>query len=154
MRIDKVNWITAHIYCKPKCHSFSPSLSWKEKTFGPRHCLTKCALENKVLNQNCWPWYNFFSGEVTSYFDTSYYIQAHILGSMLFRLFVCMFFVYFFGEGTLYFCSRNSFEHLTTQEALCIFVVVTVLNNLTTHLNSFTIVQDDAGISCTIQYTE
>ena len=25
----------------------------KKENLGPRHCLTKCALENKVLNQNC-----------------------------------------------------------------------------------------------------
>ena len=30
-------------------------LSWR----GPRHCLTTCALENKLLNQNCWSWYHF-----------------------------------------------------------------------------------------------
>ena len=29
MRIDEVNWITAHIQGKPKWHSFTPSLSWK-----------------------------------------------------------------------------------------------------------------------------
>ena len=29
MRIDKVNWITAHNYGKPKKHLFKPSLSWK-----------------------------------------------------------------------------------------------------------------------------
>ena len=31
----------------------------KREDFGTRHCLTKCALENKLLNQNCWSWYNF-----------------------------------------------------------------------------------------------
>ena len=31
----------------------------KDQHFGPRHCLTKCALENKLLNQNCWSWYHF-----------------------------------------------------------------------------------------------
>ena len=29
MRIDRVIWITAHNYGKPKWHSFMPSLSWK-----------------------------------------------------------------------------------------------------------------------------
>ena len=29
MYIDKVNWITAHKYYKPKLHSFTPSFSWK-----------------------------------------------------------------------------------------------------------------------------
>ena len=27
--------------------------------FWSRHCFTKCAIENKLLNQNCWSWYNF-----------------------------------------------------------------------------------------------
>ena len=52
MHIDKVNWITAYHYDKPKWHSFSPSLSWKQENVKPRHCLAKCALENKLLNQN------------------------------------------------------------------------------------------------------
>ena len=30
----------------------------KRGNFGSRHCLTKCALENKLLNQNWWSWYN------------------------------------------------------------------------------------------------
>ena len=38
---------------------FSLHLSWNRKKFGPRHCLTKCALENKLLSQNCWSWYHF-----------------------------------------------------------------------------------------------
>ena len=53
MHIDKVNWITAHDYGKPKCHSFSPSFKLKMENMGARHCLTKCALESKLLNQNC-----------------------------------------------------------------------------------------------------
>ena len=53
MRINKVNWITAHKHGKPKWHSFFPSF------FGSWNCLTKCALENKVLNQNWWSWYHF-----------------------------------------------------------------------------------------------
>ena len=52
MLIDKVEWITAHNCGKTKWHSFRENL-------GPRHCLTKCALENKLLNQNCWSWYQF-----------------------------------------------------------------------------------------------
>ena len=70
MCIDKVKWITAHNCGKPKWHSFTPKLSWKGKIWGARHCLTKCALQNKLLNQNCWS--SLFSGEVTSYTDTSY----------------------------------------------------------------------------------
>ena len=33
MRIDKVKWITAHNYGKPKWHSFKPSFSWKGEFF-------------------------------------------------------------------------------------------------------------------------
>ena len=55
-----LNRITAHNYGELKWHLFSPSLSCQGKRFGPRHCLTKCALvENKLLNQNCWSWYHF-----------------------------------------------------------------------------------------------
>ena len=59
MRIDKVTWITARICGKQKWHSIASSLGWKGENFGTRHCLTKCALENKLLNQNCWSWYHF-----------------------------------------------------------------------------------------------
>ena len=31
----------------------------KSEYFGTQHCLTKCGLENKPLNQNCWSWYHF-----------------------------------------------------------------------------------------------
>ena len=31
----------------------------KRVNLGSRHCLTKCALENKLLNQNWWSWYHF-----------------------------------------------------------------------------------------------
>ena len=55
MRIDKVKWITAHNCGKPKWHSFT----LKREDFGSWHCLTKCALENKLLNRNCWSWYHF-----------------------------------------------------------------------------------------------
>ena len=59
MRIEEVKRITAHNNGKPKWHSFTSSLSCKRENFGLRHCLTKCALENKLLNQNCWSWYHF-----------------------------------------------------------------------------------------------
>ena len=50
----------------------------KREYFGSRHYLTKCALQNKLLNQNFVILESFFfSGEVTSYTDTSYCI--HIL---------------------------------------------------------------------------
>ena len=47
--IDKVNWIPAHNYGRPKWHSFTP-----------RHCLTR----NKLLNQNCWSWYHLFREKI------------------------------------------------------------------------------------------
>ena len=47
------------------------------KNVGPWHCLTKCALENKQLNQNGWSWYHFSQVKNTSYTDTRYCI--HIL---------------------------------------------------------------------------
>ena len=31
----------------------------KRENFGSWHCLTKCALENQLLNQNWWSWYHF-----------------------------------------------------------------------------------------------
>ena len=68
----KVKWSTAHNCGKPKWHSLTPSLIWKgkmctvvssnpfnfanahcyERVFGVKHtfCLTRCALEYKVLN--------------------------------------------------------------------------------------------------------
>ena len=36
-----------------------PKFKLKRENFRPRHCLTKCDLENKLLNQNCWSWYHF-----------------------------------------------------------------------------------------------
>ena len=36
-----------------------PKFKLKRENVGPRHCLTKCALENKLLNQNCWSLYYF-----------------------------------------------------------------------------------------------
>ena len=29
------------------------------QNLGSRHCVTKCAVENKLVNQNCWSWYHF-----------------------------------------------------------------------------------------------
>ena len=62
MCIFRVIWNTAHNCGRPKCHSLTSSLSWKGKKFWPQHCLTKWALENKLLNQNGWSWY--FSQEM------------------------------------------------------------------------------------------
>ena len=76
MRIDKVNWITAHKCGKPKWHSFSPSLSWKEY-FGPWDCVTKCGLENKLPNQNCWAWCHFSQEKLPQYTDTSYLLSTY-----------------------------------------------------------------------------
>ena len=87
MRTDKVNWITAHNCGKLKWHSFMSSSCWKGGNFGSWHCLTKWALENKLINETWWSWYNFFSGEVTSYTDTSYCI--HILWDVCRSVFFC-----------------------------------------------------------------
>ena len=59
MRTDKVNWITAHNCGKLKWHSFMSSSCWKGGNFGSWHCLTKWALENKLINQTWCSWYNF-----------------------------------------------------------------------------------------------
>ena len=86
VHIHKVKWITAHNCGKPKWHSFMPSLGWKGKIWGLNIFSQKCALENKLLNQNCWSWCHFFSGEVPS--NTWYhFLHPHIVGSMLFHFF-------------------------------------------------------------------
>ena len=76
MRIVQINWITAHNYGEPKWHLCSPSLSWKGKnwasTLPHKMCPRKKTTEPKLLIL-----VSFFSGEVTSYTDTSYCI--HIL---------------------------------------------------------------------------
>ena len=39
---------------------YSPLVKAERENFRPRHSLTKCSLEDKLLNQkNCWSWYNF-----------------------------------------------------------------------------------------------
>ena len=76
MRIDKVKWITAHNYGRPKYHAFTSSLGWNVTFFaltlslkmGPRKQTTEPKLLILV---------SFFSGEVTPYTDTSHSI--HIL---------------------------------------------------------------------------
>ena len=76
MRIDKVNLITAHNCGKPKWHSFTPSLSWKGRILGLNIVSQMCP-----RTQTTWPklliLVSFFSGEVTSYTNSSYCI--HIL---------------------------------------------------------------------------
>ena len=82
--IDQVNWITAHNYGELKLHLFSPSLSWKGKIWGPRHCLTKCALANQLLNQNCWSWHHFSRSYLIQWYKL---LHPYIVGSILFRSF-------------------------------------------------------------------
>ena len=53
MRIDKVEWITAHSCGKPKMNFIQVYFKLKRGNVRPRHSLTKCALENKLLNQIC-----------------------------------------------------------------------------------------------------
>ena len=59
MRIDEVNWITAHNYGEPKWHLFSPSLRWKGKFWASTLPRKMCPIENKLLIQICWSWYHF-----------------------------------------------------------------------------------------------
>ena len=53
----------AHFVRLRQCRGLNFSLfsfRFERGKLRPRHCLTKCALENKLLNsQNCWYWYNF-----------------------------------------------------------------------------------------------
>ena len=41
----------------PKCRDFSNVAKLASRCKWP-YCLTKCALENKLLNPNCWSWYH------------------------------------------------------------------------------------------------
>ena len=59
MRIDEVNWITAHNYGEPKWHLFSPSLRWKGNFWASTLPRKMCPIENKLLIQICWSWYHF-----------------------------------------------------------------------------------------------
>ena len=67
MRINKVNWITAHNCGKPKWHSFTTSLRWKGKfwasTLSHKMCPRKQTTELKLLIL------------VTFFSDTSYCIH-------------------------------------------------------------------------------
>ena len=59
MCIDKVEWITALNCGKPKMEFIHVKFKLKRENLRPRHRLTKCALENKLLIQNCWSWCHF-----------------------------------------------------------------------------------------------
>ena len=59
MRIDKVNWITAHNNGNPKLHSISTTLSWKGNIWASTLSHQMCSIEIKLLNQNFWSWYHF-----------------------------------------------------------------------------------------------
>ena len=126
MRIDKVNWITAHNYGKLKWHLFSPSLSWKGESFGPRHCLTKCALENNLLDSNCWSWCHFAKGKLpqtlipvlASTFGGKFFsgppcilhfYTFHFTIYVLFKVFLCCL-------DTFYDC----FDHCITFQLYCL----------------------------------
>ena len=84
MRIEKVNWITAHNCGKPKWHSFKPK---REKgnfwvlTLSHKMHSRKQTTEPKLLIL-----VSFFSGEDTSSTDTSYCI--HILWAVCRSVFV------------------------------------------------------------------
>ena len=60
MHIDKVNWITAHNYGKPKYHSFTPSLSWKGN-FGASTLSHKMCPRKQTTDPNLLILVSFFS---------------------------------------------------------------------------------------------
>ena len=72
MRIDKVNWITAHNYGKPKWHSVSTSLRWKQKIWG-LNIVSQNVPQNTNYSTKIADLGIIF--KVTSYTDTSYCIQ-------------------------------------------------------------------------------
>ena len=46
MRIDKDEWITADNYGQPKMEFSDDQFKLKRANMRPRHCLTKCSIEN------------------------------------------------------------------------------------------------------------
>ena len=87
MRTDEVKQITSHNRGKLKWHLFTHSLSWTGQHFGSWHYLTKCALENRLLNQNWWSWYHFSQKKLPHvYTDTRYMYCIHMLWGVLFFL--------------------------------------------------------------------
>ena len=86
MRIDKVEWITAHNCGKPKWHAFTPSLSWKGKSLGlyivSQNVPSKTTTEPKLVIL-----VSFFSGKVTSYTDHVLASMAQTGASILLRIF-------------------------------------------------------------------
>ena len=59
MCIDKVEWISAHNYDKPKWHSCTPSFSWKGKILDLDIVSQNVLHRKQTTNQNCWSWYHF-----------------------------------------------------------------------------------------------
>ena len=57
----------------------------KRENVGPRHCLTKCALGNKLLNQTYWSWYHLSQEELLLHWYQLLHPQN--AGSMPFRFF-------------------------------------------------------------------
>ena len=88
---------------------FHAYFKMKREHFGPRHCLTKCALENKLLNQNCRSWYHLSQAKLP------HTLICDIVGSMPFR---------FMGHPV--YCSKPDFPFIfslfytnTSERFLC-----------------------------------
>ena len=109
MRTDKVNWITAHNYGKPKYHSFSPNLSCKGKILVLDIVSQNVPYKKQTTEPKLLILVSFFSGEVTSYTDISYCI--HILWEVCRSIFSgppCIIWgpdLIFEGQHTLYHIS-------------------------------------------------
>ena len=54
--IKLIGWLLTTMTSRNGIHSHI-LFKLKREDFGSRHCLTKCTLENKLLNQNWWSWY-------------------------------------------------------------------------------------------------
>ena len=77
MRIDKVKWITARSCGKPKWHSFASCSGWKGEILELDIASQNVPYRKQDTEPKLLILVSLFSGEVTSYTDTSYCI--HIL---------------------------------------------------------------------------
>ena len=116
MRIDKVEWILLTTVASRKWNSFTSTLSWKGKIWGPRHCLTKCALEIKLLIQNCW---SFFSEKLLHTLIYCILIILEVCRSVLW--------------ATLY-TKQNEFDDVTRSDWFMPVIIIGALTMLTNSL--------------------
>ena len=57
---NPINFINAHsLHQNPISTMHIDEVKWITGNFGSRHCVTKCALENKPLNQKFLSWFHF-----------------------------------------------------------------------------------------------